>query len=104
MAAERLAYEKAKTFATQYATPRAESEAKAKRNQSSKQIKILSRLDSGYETDYWRWNSSGGRRSSRRIAPVARLTSPVSRDTPGELSTRTQYPHSGLLQSAFDSS
>ena len=54
--AEDLAYEKANTFAAQYAKARAEAEAKRRR--SSQQIKILSRSDSGYESGkdptYWR--------------------------------------------------
>ena len=60
LAADGLAQEKAQAFAARYARAKAESEAKAKtkRSRSSQQIKILSRSDSGYETNqdpaYWR--------------------------------------------------
>ena len=59
--AERVAQDKAQAFAAQYARANAEAKANAKRSRSGQQIKILSRLDSGYESGedpedpaYWR--------------------------------------------------
>ena len=61
LAADDLAQEKAQAFAAQYARANAEAKANAKRSRSGQQIKILSRLDSGYESGedpedpaYWR--------------------------------------------------
>ena len=84
IAAERLAHEKAQAFAAQYARAKAEAEINRRRSD----IKILSRSDSGYETDqdlaeYRRWDSSSSSEKEQetlawRLPHLSRLSQPRS--------------------------